>query len=126
MKKLFVVVFVLAASITFAAAQPGGGQRMSPEERAKATTERLTNLLSLKEEQKTKIGAIELDLNKQMEAKRQSIQGDREAMRAAMQEIDKVRDEKYKAVLTADQFKKYLNDKEERRQRGEGPGRRNN
>jgi hypothetical protein len=37
-----------------------------------------------------------------------------------MQAIDKKRDEKFKALLTADQFKKYLEDKEQRqRERGQ-------
>ena len=133
MKKLLIAVFMFAATVSFAAAQQGGGQqgqrqRMTVEERAKSQTERVANLLSLNAEQKAKIEAIEVDLGKQMEAKRQSLQDNREAMMAAFQEIDKVRDEKYKNVLTADQFKKYVDDKAQRPQRGQGggQGRRNN
>ena len=124
MKRLFVIVFMLAATVSFAVAQPGQGQRQqrSPEERAKAETERLTILLSLNADQKAKIEAIELDLGKQMAAERQSNQGNREAMTAVFQKIDKERDNKYKTVLTADQFKKYLDDKAQRPQRGQGGG----
>jgi hypothetical protein len=113
MKKLFAISIALLATVTFARAQQEF-QNMSVEERAKTQTERIEKLLSLNADQKTKVQAIDLDLAKQMDAKMRSNQGDREAMRSAIQEIDKVRDDKYKAVLTADQFKKYLEDKEQR------------
>ena len=134
MKKLFVVVFMLTASLMFAVAQPGGGgqggnrqgqgqgQRMTPEERAKQNTDRVATLLSLSNDVKTKIQAVELELNKEMDTKRQNMQGDREAMRELFTEIDKKRDEKYKALLTADQFKKYTDDKASRPQGGFGGG----
>jgi Spy/CpxP family protein refolding chaperone len=113
MKKLFVISIMLVATVTFAAAQQR--QRQTPEESAKTYTERMEKLLTLTADQKTKIQAINLDLAKQMNAQFQNNQGDREAMRSAMQAIEKKRDEQYKPVLTADQFKKYLADKEERR-----------
>ena len=118
MKKLFVVAIMLIASVTFASAQQF--QQMSAKERAKAQTERMEKLLTLTAEQKTKIQAIDLEIAEEMSARMQNNQGgDRSAMRAVMQEIDKKRDDKYKAVLTADQFKKYLEDKEQRqRERG--------
>jgi len=112
MKKLFVLSIMFLATITLATAQQRQG--MPPEERAKAQTERLEKLLSLTADQKTKVHAIELEIGKEMTEQRQKTQGDREAMRAAMQEVNKKRDEKYKAVLTADQFKKYLEDNEQR------------
>ena len=117
MKKLFVICIMLAASITFVAAQQGQGQRQrqTPEESAKDNTERIEKLLSLTADQKTKIAAIDLELAKEMYALFQKNQGNREAMLTGWQAIDKKRDEKYKPVLTADQFKKYLDDKEERR-----------
>ena len=113
MKKLFVISIMLAATVTFATAQQR--QRQTPEESAKAYTERMETLLTLTAAQKTKIQAINLDLAKQMNAQFQSNQGNREAMLAAMQAIEKKRDDQYKPVLTADQYKKYLVDKEERR-----------
>jgi len=122
MKKLIVAVVMLSATFTFAAAQQGGGQRLSAEERAKLQTDRLANLISLSAEQKTKIEAIEVELSKKIEAARQNAQGNREAMQAEFQKIDKTRDEKYKDVLTADQFKTYLDKKEELRQRRPGQG----
>ena len=121
MKKLFVISIMLLATVTLASAQQR--QRMTPEESAKVQTERMEKLLSLKADQKTKIQAIDLDLANQWNTKRQSLQGNREAMPAARQEIEKLRETKYKEVLTADQFKKFLNDREQQqRERAQGQG----
>ena len=123
MKKLLVISMMLVASFTLATAQQGQGRMQgTPEERAKATVERLTPVLTLTADQKTKIQAIEVDLNTKMDAKRQSVQGDREAMMALMQEFNKLREEKYKPVLNADQFKKYQEDLAQRPQRRPGGG----
>ena len=124
MKKLFVISIMLLATVTLVSAQQQR-QRMSAEESAKAQTEQMDKLLSLKADQKTKIQAINLDLAKQWDVKRQNTQGNREAMMAARQEIEKIRETKYKEVLTADQFKKYLADREKQQnERAQGQGQR--
>ena len=121
MKKLFVIMFVMITAV--AVAQPGRGRSMTAEERAKSATNRLDSLVSLSADQKVKIEAIELDIQKQMDARRQNSQGDREATWKAVEEIVKLREEKYKAVLTADQFKKYIDNRPQRsRERGQGGG----
>ena len=121
MKKLFVIVFVMLAATV--AAQPGGRMGGTAEERAKATTDRWSEFLTLNAEQKTKLSAIELEMQKQMDTRRQNAQGDFSSMRAAMEEIEKVREEKYKGVLTADQFKKYTAERDRlQRDRGQGGG----
>ena len=127
MKKLFVISIMLLATVSFVAAQQGQGQRQQRtlEERVKAQTDRMVEVLKLNADTKKKIEAIELDLNKQMDAKRQSTQGNREAFAAVREEINKLRETKYKAVLTADQFKKFLEDREQQqRERGQGGGQR--
>ncbi|MDR1154878.1 MAG: hypothetical protein LBL04_09200 [Bacteroidales bacterium] len=113
MKKLFVWGIMLVATVSLATAQQR--QRQTAEERAKSQTERLDKLVTLTADQKTKIEAISLDLAKQMDTKMQSNQGNRDAIRTAMQELDKTRDVKYKEVLNDEQFKKYSDDKEQRR-----------
>ena len=123
MKKFFVVSIMLLVTVSFAIAQQGQGQRqqMTPEERAKTETERLEKLLSLTAAQKTKVQAIELEIGKEMSALRQNSQGNRDSMREAMQKLNAKRETKYKEVLTADQFKKYQADNEQRqRERGQG------
>ena len=126
MKKLFVIVIMLAATVSLVTAQQEGrrqqerrqGQMMTPEERAKAIVGRLSNNLSLTDDQKAQIEVIELDINKQMDEKQQNIRSDREARVALFQEFDKIREKKYRDVLTAEQFKKYSDEKTaNRRQR---------
>ena len=119
MKKLLIISMMLVATITLVTAQPGQGQRqnMTPEERAKITTERMVELLGLNADQKAEVEAIELDLAKQLAAKMQNNQGNREAMQEVRLEIDKLREEKYKPVLSDAQFKKYLDDRAQRAQR---------
>ena len=121
MKKLLIISMMLVATVALATAQPGQGQRQNrtPEERAKAQTERMAETLGLNADQKAKIEAIELDLGKQQAEKMQNLQGNREGMQALRQEMDKLREEKYKPVLTEAQFKKFLEDKA---QRPQGPG----
>ena len=120
MKKIFVIGIMLLASVTIVSAQQQR-QRMTAEESAKAQTERMEKLLTLKADQKTKIQAIDLDLAKQWDAKRQNTQGNREAMTAAREEIEKLRENKYKEVLTADQLKKFIEDRtQQQSQRGQG------
>lgn len=112
MKKLFVMTVLFVATFAIATAQQR--QRPSAEERAKSQTERLEKLVTLTADQKTKIQAINLDLAKKMDDEMKNNQGNREAMRTKMQEIDKTRDAKYKEVLTEEQYKKYTEDKAKR------------
>ena len=129
MKKLFVISIMLVASVTFATAQQGqrqGSQRLSVDERAKNQTERLDKLVTLTADQKIKVQAIDLELAKQMDTQMQKNQGDRDAMRTAIQEIDKTRDAKYTEVLTAEQFKKYSDDKVQRQKEMENRRRQRN
>ena len=123
MKKLFVLFFVMLSATV--AAQQGGpwGQNMTVEERAKAITDRLGTVVTLTAEQRTAISAIELDLAKQLEARRSNLQDNREAMREAMLEIERVREEKYKPVLSAEQMRRYIENRDQRqRERGGGGG----
>jgi hypothetical protein len=119
MKKIIVTCIMLTAVITLASAQPK--QRMTQEERIKAQIDRLDKLISLNDTQKTAIQKMETELGKEMNTARQKNQGDREAMIAAMQEINKKRDAQYKTILTSEQFKKYTEEREKfmqnRRQR---------
>ena len=59
-----------------------------------------------------------------MQAERQNFQGDREAMRAFMGEQSELRNAKYKEVLTEEQFARYTEMAEARRQqmRQQRPG----
>ncbi len=107
--------FLLLAAIFFmgfgvANAQGGAMQRQTPEERTKATMEKLAPL-QLTADQTTKTTAIFSDSyntqQKAMEEMRASGSFDREAFMAKRKEWDAARDAKLKEVFTADQFKKW-------------------
>ena len=122
MKKLLVVSIVLMASVAFASAQQGQGQRGqfggTPEEMAKRMDDRLAELLTgLTTDQKAKLKVVNLDLAKQQAAARQNNQGNMDGMRAASQKIEATREAKYKEILTAAQLKQYTDDRNQRQQR---------
>lgn len=124
MKKIGFLLFAILFGATISMAQPGG-QRMSTEERAKATTAELKEKLGLNKEQEKKVYDLNIESGKKMTAMREDMQGggDREAMREKM---TKMRDEQNKAmkkILTEDQYKKYEKYLEERQsQRGQRGG----
>jgi hypothetical protein len=97
-------------SFTAVNAQGGGGQRQTPEERTKATMEKL-GPLSLSPEVTKKTEAIFAEYNttwqKTMDEMRASGSVDRDAMMAKRKEQSDARDLKLKAIFTEDQMKKW-------------------
>lgn len=108
-KQFFLLMAVIFMSVTAANAQ-GGMQRQTPEERTKATIEKLAPL-NLNADQITKTTAVFTDLyttqQKAMEEMRASGSMDREAFQSKRKEMDAARDVKLKEIFTADQFKKW-------------------
>ncbi len=114
MKKQFVLMIVAALfSITMVSAQGGGGQRQTPEERTKATMEKLA-VLNLDADAKAKTETVIAEFNtsqqKAMEEMRASGSMDRDAMMAKRKEMADARDAKLKAIFTADQMKKWIDE----------------
>ena len=106
-------IFGLCALLFFSfavMAQDGRMQRQTPEERTRATMEKLADL-KLTDDAKVKVEGIFNDFykaqQKSMEEMRASGSMDREAMKAKRQELANERDGKLKLVLTADQLKKW-------------------
>lgn len=97
---------------------PGYGARggRMTEENVKQRVERLSESLGMSEEQKAKILEIELEAFKKNQVEMQKHYGDREAMRSYMQEQRELRDKQYKEVLSEEQMKKYLEEREQRYQ----------
>ena len=111
--KNLAVIALICLFVASASAQPRR-ERRSAEERAKNQTEQLDKSLTLTAEQKTKIEAVNLELAKKAD-KMMENSGDREKMRAQMQEQETSRNAKYKEILTAEQYAKYTKEREERR-----------
>lgn len=128
MKKIGLLLTAMLFAVMFVSAQPGGG--MDPAERAKRQVEQLKTTLSLNADQVTKVEAIVKKYGEQQSKMFQEMMdggGDREAMRGKMTKMREDQTKEIKAVLTADQSKKYdeyLKEQDARRQQGGfgGPG----
>lgn len=98
---LFAMVFV-AGMLQMAYAQRGG-MRMTPAQRA----DTLGKQLSLSPETVTKVAGIYEKYQKIITDKREELQGDMDAMRAAMTEIRDNQNKEIIALLTKEQAAKY-------------------
>ncbi|MDI3318481.1 hypothetical protein [Pinibacter soli] len=109
-----------------AVAQNGGGQRTPPtmEQRLKRTNDNIFSKLDLKNDQQSQMDKIYTEYFTKMDSIRNA--GGERPSREVMQKMGADRDDKVKAVLSADQFKKYSDLMEEQRQqmrqRGGGQG----
>jgi periplasmic protein CpxP/Spy len=104
--KMKIAVLILALLVA-ANAMAQRGPRMTPQER----TDRLAKELSLTEKQKAQVLELFQQEEKsmpQMKPPEEGGQVDREAMRAPMEKRRDERNAKMKVILTADQYKKYL------------------
>jgi len=120
MRKIMLVCCFLLGLTAVSRAQ-GGGQRMSPEDRAKE----LQTTLKLTDDQTGKITAILKVQATKMDSVRTAANGDRTAMRSAMGPIRTASNDQIKALLTPDQataYQKMLDEQRARMQQGGGGG----
>ena len=107
MKKMILLFVVFVSAFGFSYAQPGQGQRMSFEEREKA----MADTLGLDNTQKAKMNEISTRYRKSFDEMRQEMQGaDEDARRAMfpkMKELNDARNKEIRAILNADQAKKF-------------------
>ena len=110
MKKFFVICIIFAASVTFVEAQQKVDRTtdfQTPETGLENDIRRFTDSLLLTTDQAKKIRVIETDLQKQMSERIMKVLGDAYAQIDILVDIDNIREEKFKLVLTPEQFKKY-------------------
>lgn len=114
-KQLLLSALAVVCCLGSVFAQGGGQQRMSAEERTKATMEKLAPL-NLTADQTTKTTAVfttfYTDQQKAMEEMRSSGNMDREAMKTKRDELTKKRNTELQAILTPDQYKKFTDELE--------------
>ena len=107
-KQLLLGAFAILLSLGSVYAQDG--QRQTPEERTKTAMEKIA-VFNLDADAKSKTEVIISDYyntaQKAMQAMRESGSTDREAMMAKRKELATERDNKLKAIFTAEQFKKW-------------------
>jgi len=100
---------------------PGRGFQMT-EDDIKENADNTAKTLGLTAEQGKKVLAIDMDFYNKMQIERQKMMSaggppadvDREAMREKFTKMRDDRNAQYEAVLTADQYKKYLEVQEQR------------
>ena len=109
-KQLLLITFATLTSITAVNAQGGGGQRQTPEERTKATIEKMAPL-NLDAATKVKTEVIIADFNnaqqQMMDDMRASGSFDRETMMEKRKELSDARNGKLKLIITEDQMKQW-------------------
>jgi periplasmic protein CpxP/Spy len=115
-KALAVAALLISGTVAMAQAPQGGQgqrQRMSSAERAKTTVDKMTEVLALTAEQKTKATEIELKYAAKDSVRMAGMmanQGqdvDREAMMAEMQKTREAKNAEQKAILTDAQKTKF-------------------
>jgi hypothetical protein len=102
-KRFSMVLLLVGIAILFSAATQAQPQRMSVEERVKI----LKDSLNLNDAQSAKITKILEDQREEMTTIMSENQGDRDAMRTAMQETIEKADNKIKLLLSDKQLAKY-------------------
>lgn len=103
-------------------------EKLTTAERASKITEKMKKALNLTDEQTKKVLAVNQDFTTKMEKQRELNKEDRKNSRDEMKKIDDDQDARMKEILTADQYKTYLDLKErrknnERQGKGERPDR---
>jgi Spy/CpxP family protein refolding chaperone len=126
MNKLFslrflsVAILVSLFTLNISAQGPGRGQQMT-EEDIKERSENTAKTLGLDKDQHKKIEAVDMDFYNKMQIERQKMRNaggpppDREAMREKMRKMMDERNAQYEEILTPDQYKKFIEIQEQRR-----------
>ncbi len=123
MKKM-IIAFALLGSLG-AGAQTTA--KRTPEERAKAATERMTKELGLDAQQAAKVEAINAKYAEEFSVERERYEAENQARRQEAKGRRAAHDADLKAVLTEEQYTKWVALREERKERRKenGKGREN-
>jgi len=122
MKKLFIAALLVVGLTTFAQDKKERPRRadmekMTPEQRSERRLERMKTELNLDEKQQEQVKQLFAEQDKKWEANRGEMQNRREMSREKMEEERKMMNDKMKAILNPEQFKKWKENQEKRRQR---------
>ena len=101
-----IVIGTALALLTLSAAQAQSKSRHTPEERAKAHTERMVKDLGLDADQTAEVEAINLKYAKQGDELRSQRQAQATDMKGKGAEMQDARMAEFKAVLTPEQYQK--------------------
>ena len=126
MKNLFnfrsigLAILVSIFTLNISAQGPGRGRQMT-EDDIKENAEQTAKTLELDKDQHKKILAVDMDFYNKLQIERQKMQSaggppaDRDAMREKMMKIRDERNAQYEEILTPEQYKKFIEIQEQRR-----------
>ena len=125
MKKLvfLATTLLMFLAITVNAQQRGPRERMTPEQQATRTVERLTTELQLTDKQQADLKKWYTESFKKREEAMQKNRDNREAMRDQMKKDREAADAELKKVLTEEQYKTYKANEEKRMKEWQQRGR---
>lgn len=108
MKKMLICLLALFGTTAIVSAQPGGGMRRTPEERAAVIHQKLDSAFKLEASKLAMLDTALVALYKAQDAKRQEMMAggsfDRDAFMEEMKKFNDAQDEMMKAVLSKDQY----------------------
>jgi periplasmic protein CpxP/Spy len=118
---IFTATFIV--NVDSAKAQEEGFQSVvqqgqTPEQRAATQVQRLTKTLNLSNDQVAQIKPMLLELNQKREAMRDA--ADKRVSMREMRDLVSAQNDKMKTILTADQFAKYEDIKDDAKERMKG------
>jgi len=117
MTRILLLAMLLCLAGVVQAQRGRGGERMSPEERVERQVQLMTDSLALSEAQAQKVEEVLLKYIGEMQAARESSEGDWEALRETMRAIRQRQNEELKTLLTAEQYEKWQTLQRQRRRR---------
>ncbi len=103
---LIACLFFLTASATVSAQRMD--RQTTPEQRAEREAEQLAQALELTDAQRAEISAINLNYAQKLEAAREEVGRDRDAMRTITESLREEQNAEFAAVLTDDQYAELL------------------
>ena len=125
-KKLIIALSLFVASFAVSVepvkaqdnSNPQSRQDQTPDQKADNQLQRLTKSLTLTADQSTQIRPMLLELNQKRAAMRDA--ADKRAAMKDMRDLVMAQDDKMKTILSADQYTKYQDIKEEAKDRMKG------
>ena len=117
-RTISVLFFSILVTGAFAQQRGGGMRNADPEANANRQLEQLKGFVKIDKKEETKLKEIFLNGSKEQQKAFESMgqSGDREVMRAKMQELNKKRDAEVKKILGEKRFEKYSKEIEKIRQ----------
>jgi len=121
LKFSMLAALMLLFTLQLSAQGPGGGRGQMTEEDIKENVANTAKKLKLNDDQHKKMLAVDMDFYNKMQIERQKMRNaggpppDREEMRSKMMKMRDDRNAEYEKILSADQYKQFLELQEQRR-----------